>query len=161
MEENKNLIELSLKDAQVLYEDGGDHIKEILLKSFSKDDLECVRVPSWRGLIYVEGRTIDGKPRGRETKHSDSSYIFNSELYVKSAIAFNKLSWIIKELGDECVCAWEDPEIIKHCIIRVGNNIVPYGSYDKWEFLAFNDEGVRNEFAHKHIDLIKDYFMIY
>ena len=160
-------LKMTIEQAQKLYADQPS-MRELLLTTFSKEELEGVVLKDWSELRYVEGYYIsessDIKPFGVcaeiNNYHRD---VFATIKQAKSALAMAQLSQLMKDLGSECEVDWNDDDNhkYKYAIIRHGDILTyPTSTNSHYAFLAFNTVGVCCAFAKKHDRLIRDYFML-
>lgn len=158
-------LKMTIEQAQKLYADQPS-MRELLLTTFSKEELEGVVLKDWSELRYVEGYYIsessDIKPFGVcaeiNNYHRD---VFATIKQAKSALAMAQLSQLMKDLGSECEVDWNDDDNHKCAIIRHGDVLTyPTATNSHYAFLAFKTVGVCCAFAKKHDRLIRDYFML-
>ena len=163
----KRKLELSLEQAQKLYKEQPE-MRELLLTTFSKDELEEVGLRDWEEAIrnmnylyfvnaYSEIRDIS-VPRAIMPNGSNLNLV-PSEKHAKSILAFCQLSILMNDLGDECKVDWSDKST-KYCIYRYINTVRISLWCHSYEFLAFKTKTVAKAFLKKHEELIKDYFML-
>ena len=159
-------LKMTVKQAQKLYKEQPE-MRELLLTTFTKEELECVVLKGWYELgDYInEGWFIDEISSIHQKNVLRANFTkryFATEKQAKSALAMAQLSQLMKDLGDECNVDWSDyNKQTKYTIIR--HNIFltyPTATVNGFSFLAFKTAGVCCEFAVKHDRLIRDYFML-
>ena len=142
----KRNIELTLEQAQKIYKEQ-PKMRELLLTTFTKDELEEVTLKNWEDLGEILRMMI--------LKY------FVTEKQAKSAFAMAHLSLLMKNIKNECDVNWNNDEQTKYTIIRQGNFIAyPITTTHNFSFLAFKTPNICSQFATKHRQLINDYFMI-
>ena len=159
-------LKMTVKQAKKLYKEQPE-MRELLLTTFTKEELECVVLKGWYELgDYInEGWFIDEISSIHQKNVLRANFTkryFATEKQAKSALAMAQLSQLMKDLGDECNVDWSDyNKQTKYTIIR--HNIFltyPTATVNGFSFLAFKTAGVCCEFAVKHDRLIRDYFML-
>lgn len=158
----KRQLELSLEQAQKLYNEQPS-MRELLLTTFTKEELEGVVLKDWSELRGIAGYYVSEvsaiKAYTTERISSYNKNVFATEKQAKSALAMAQLSQLMKDLGSECEVDWSDGTR-KQCIVRI-NNRLEISTYEgSYHFLAFKTAKVRDAFATKHERLIRDYFML-
>lgn len=157
-------LKLTIEQAQKLYKEQPE-MRELLLTTFTKEELEGIVLKDWRELEDITGYWITptsviilniNKLGGVEINRN----IFATEKQAKSALAMAQLSQLMQDLGDECDIDWTVGVTPKHVIQRYKNSLIPYCSQIAYSFLAFKTPEIRNAFMTKHERLIKDYFML-
>lgn len=154
-------LRLTIEQAQKLYSEQSS-MRELLLTTFSKEELEGVVLKDWVQLPEIEGCYIGSDSQIYSNSHNriSSRNVFATAKQVKSALAMAQLSQLMKDLGGECEVDWGDNQKGKFCIIRHGNVLTACFSTSSYSFLAFKTPQFRNAFMKKHERLIKDYFML-
>lgn len=155
-------LKLTIEQAQKLYKEQPS-MRELLLTTFTKEELEGVVLKDWYELSNISGCYLASDSRcvniDNRKAEGDQKNIFATEKQVKSALAMAQLSQLMKDLGDECNVDWGDLSD-KHCILRACNHLSATSYKNTYHFLAFKTAKVRDAFLKKHEQLIKDYFMI-
>ena len=165
----KRKLEVSLEQAQKLYKEQPE-MRELLLTTFSKEELEDIVLKDWEEIIYNSTRslwfidecseilTCNGNPITGDLEVFKN--VVPSEKHAKSILAFCQLSMLMNDLGDECKLDWDNDKE-KHSIVLQYNNIIVVKSwYKTFKFLSFKTKKVAEAFLKKHENLIKDYFMM-
>jgi len=158
----KRNLELTLEQAKKLYESQPE-MRELLLTSFTEEELEGVVLKGWYDLKNIQGfyiRESSDIVKGSMFANSIVNInVFATKKQAKSALAMAQLSQLMKDLGDECDVDWEDYSG-KHCICRSRDYVTVTIQTYMYRFLAFKTKDVCSAFLEKHERLIKDYFMI-
>ena len=159
-------LKLTIEQAQKLYKEQPE-MRELLLTTFTKEELEGVVLRDWSELGGISGYWVASNNAEIKSLYNGDAIpshknVFATEKQAKSALAMAQLSQLMKDLGDECNVDWSDyNKQTKYTIIR--HNIFltyPTATVNGFSFLAFKTAGVCCEFAVKHDRLIRDYFML-
>lgn len=153
----------NIEQARQLYKTNPEY-RNTLLSEYSDEELGIKKeLKSWEELEKIKGYYINNQSEvtGVEKNLEDKDRnIFATEKQAKSALAMAQLSQLMKDLGDECDVDWNDSGEQKYCIYRRGNEVVKDWFWNNYYFLAFRTAKVRSIFLEKHLDLIKEYFML-
>ena len=160
----KRNLELTIEQAKKLYAEN-ESMRELLLTSFTKEELEGVVLKDWSELKDVTGYYVTEvsciKPFG-ELKDANDYHknVCATEKQAKSTLAMAQLSQLMKDLGDECNVEWTG-RTPKCYIMRFNNAVIcDQGWVDQYHFLAFKTREIALAFMKKHDRLIRDYFML-
>jgi len=156
-------LKLSVEQAQKLYAEQPT-MRELLLTTFSKEELEGVVLKDWSELEGISGYFIESDSgistyrvkRGNPESHCKNTFATMKQ--AKSSLAMAQLSQLMKDLGSECEVDWVSG--LKYCINRYKEEVRQDDFLNNYCFLAFNTAKMRDTFAKKHERLIKDYFML-
>lgn len=127
-----------------------------------KKESEVSVVPeSWRDINPISGYYItDYSTIGTISNVNnalDNKNIFATVPQARVSLAMSQLSQLMKAAGD-CDVDWGDKEKMKYCIIRYDKKIIAHDYFLYYYFLAFNTEGIRDDFMKKHKELIEQYY---
>lgn len=157
-------IKLTVEQAKTLY-NSNKELRDDVLKDFTNEELG-IR-PYLKNWIDLDFTNTYYPQHNGDIKHGKTPpRLFTflsvpSEKHAKSMIAFAKLSMLMADLGDETNVDWNgDNDEEKHIILYDEFGIDTYVAYHNYTFLAFKTKSICEEFKDKHIDLIKEYFMI-
>jgi hypothetical protein len=155
-------LKLTIKQAQKLYKEQPE-MRELLLTTFTKEELEGVVLKDWSELGYIKGYRITSDSIIIDSTELSSveimhRNIFATEKQAKSALAMAQLSQLMKDLGDECDVNWTNDS--KYVIKRYENSLRTECYLNTYHFLAFRTIELCKAFMAKHERLIKDYFML-
>lgn len=155
-------LKLTIEQAQKLYEEQPT-MRELLLTSFTKEELEGVVLRYWveigeKSGFYIGSDSMIYSHLGG--KNIAEFNVFATKAQAKSALAMAQLSQLMKDLGDECDVDWGSKGERKFIIIRYNHDIIADVCTGYYCFLAFKTEKVRDAFLKKHEQLIKNYLMI-
>jgi hypothetical protein len=155
-------LKLTIEQAQKLYKEQPS-MRELLLTSFTKEELEGVVLRYWveigekSGFYIGSDSMIYSHLGGKDIAEFN---VFATKAQAKSALAMAQLSQLMKDLGDECNVDWTKIGAGKSCIKRIGHKLYVETAGEYYYFLAFKTREVALAFMQKHEQLIKDYFMI-
>ncbi len=157
-------LKLTIEQAQKLYKEQPE-MRELLLTTFTKEELEGVVLRDWNELetingfwIYSDSKIIElCSEKGPVCEYNKN--VFATKKQAKSALAMAQLSQLMKDLGDECNIDWSNTNI-KYVIKAMASEIKIDFFVRTPHFLAFKTGKVCNAFITKHERLIKDYFML-
>lgn len=161
-------ITLSLDKARKMYGKNPE-MDELLLANFSKDELTKKELPkTWKEINRVAGYFIASDGTICETRSdtysdpilNDNKRNFATEKQAKSALAMAQLSQLIAVYNDGWEPDWGNANMEKRCISRSRNFILATTYRDSYQFLAFKNCELRDEFLKNFEPLIKEYFMI-
>lgn len=155
-------LKLTIEQAQKLYKEQPS-MRELLLTSFTKEELEGVVLRYWveigeKSGFYIGSDSMIYSHLGG--KNIAEFNVFATKAQAKSALAMAQLSQLMKDLGDECDVDWGSKGERKFIIIRYNHDIIADVCTGYYCFLAFKTEKVRDAFLKKHEQLIKNYLMI-
>lgn len=155
-------LKLTIEQAQKIYKEQPS-MRELLLTSFTKEELEGVILRYWveigekSGFYIGSDSMIYSHLGGKDIAEFN---VFATKEQAKSALAMAQLSQLMKDLGDECNVDWTKIGVGKSCIKRIGHKLYVETAGEYYYFLAFKTREVALAFMRKHEQLIKDYFMI-
>lgn len=155
-------LKLNLEQAKRLLKTNPE-LKETIYNSFPELKPKLIVPDSWGSLDLLEGYYIDAGSNISITTCSYRSYahrnVATTEKHCLSMLAFAQLSQLMKATGD-CDIDWDDEDQAKYCIIRKGLELTKFDAHVTYYYLAFKTESIRDEFFEKHIELIKQYYML-
>ena len=154
-------LKMTIEQAQKLYAEQPS-MRELLLTTFSEEELEGVVLKDWSELGMITGYYIHNESEIHYSipfSTKENRNVFYLEKQAKSALAMAQLSQLMKDLGSECEVDWSK-DGVKRVIHRRHNRIETEARNSDYEFLAFKTMKVRDAFAKKHDRLIRDYFML-
>lgn len=159
-------ITLPLDVAKAMYNEGGTG-RKFALDHYSEEELTKKELPKrWEDLSKVSGFLIgdngliyDAWDRVPNIT-SRNRNVFATKKQAKSALAMAMLSQLMKQANGDWEPDWEDSRERKYIIARNGNKLLKGWASHAYEFLAFKDEDVRDEFFENHRELIDTYHMI-
>lgn len=156
-------LKMTIEQAQKLYAEQPS-MRELLLTTFSEEELEGVVLKDWSELGRITGYYIHNESEihyNTPFSTKENRNVFYLKKQAKSALAMAQLSQLMKDLGSECEVDWNDDDNHKCAIIRHGDVLTyPTATNSHYAFLAFKTVGVCCAFAKKHDRLIRDYFML-
>ena len=170
----KNLV-ISLEKARELYKNGSEEMRNLLLESFTEDELVPKQLPkNWEEFVKDnEGMKVITSWHGNVGRsdfdneiNKNSNNIYPNEKYLKSARAFSKLSFLIERYND----GWhyefdeEDEGERYYSILYSYSSKILYVSYfetSKFNVFVFKSKEIAKEFLKNFDALIKEYLMIY
>jgi hypothetical protein len=139
-------------------------MRELLLTTFTKEELEEKVLKDWEDLGWIGGYNIKAKSEISDfiwvPVSDDNKNIYTTKKHAKSALAMAQLSQLMQNLDDECNVDWSRRGVSKSCIKKVNNIIINETAGEYYHFLAFKTRKIAEAFMKKHERLIKDYYMI-
>jgi hypothetical protein len=155
-------LKLSIEQAKEIYSKSDEATKELLLTTFTKQELEGSKYPiSWGNLDRIEGAIVDSDCQIIKINKSIQFYsdrnIFASAEMAEASIAMAQLSQLMREYnGDnqEDWCDWTRGSY-KYCIYFYEDKLCIECSIHHKSFLAFKDEEKAEHFLKHHRELIE------
>ena len=132
-------------------------------ENFKKQFLTKKHVDNWSDLPSVDGLIIYRDSMivpSAGTASQDNRNVFKTTRQAQSAIAMAQLSQLLYEYESAKDVDWTRLDQPKFIIGRSGNEIDKDTCYLLHYFLAFTKSEERDEFYDKHLELIKQYFML-
>ena len=117
-------------------------------------------INSWEDLRNIKGVFIDYASNIQECEAfqcDENRNTFLNEKYAKSALALAQISQLLPYYDSKV--DW-DRVTVKHCIVRIGNEIHIDVCQSLYHLLAFNSKEEAKRFLKYNEQLVKDYFML-
>lgn len=152
----KNLV-ISLEKAKELFKNGSPEIKELLLQTFSDEELNDYLPKTWEDFLANTDGVICYNDFFRD--YFDLVGIYPNEKYAKSAKAFWKLTFLMEKYNASVM---ENSVSVYHTIYYcpLHNKLKTSWEYVSNSLLRFKTYNLAKEFMKNFEDLLKDYFMV-
>jgi hypothetical protein len=155
-------IELTQEQAQILYKEGDKLIKELMLKSFSQEELLPPAKPkSWKDLGEINGAYVDEYSKIQEdhgffTSDGTNHNIFPKKEQAQALLALAQLLQLMRHpyWNGDWKPDWSSNEQ-KHCIRYKSNYLEVSVQFNVSYLLAFKTEEVAVEFLESYFDLLE------
>lgn len=157
----KKQIEISINEAKELYNNGGNDIKNLLLTTFTKEELESPKKPmSWGDLGKVEGYYVDSRSLILKTSgvcsKKENRNIFPKKEQAEASVALAQLLQLMKHpyWNGDWEPDWTDDTLKFR--IRFQKEKIEVESYKAIKrLLAFPTKEKAKEFLESYRDLIE------
>ena len=152
-------IKMTIEEAKKLYENGGDDIKNLLLTTFTKEELESPKKPKdWEDLLTVEGYLVTGNSRTTYIEgycYKRSKNIFPKREQAEASLALAQLLQLMQHpyWNGDWEPNWED-NFSKFCVGFLHEKPEVY-LFNSRSLLAFSTEEKSKEFLESYKDLIE------
>lgn len=157
----KRNLEITLEQARSLYKSNPE-LKEMLLNSFTIEELENKEIKCWEDLNAICGFYINANSqlRGETTSYTSelNKNIFKTEEQALSCLAKAQLSQLLAEYNGDWKPDFTDGRDRKYIIIKYDNNIGIDWSYKNNDFLIFKTKEKAEKFLELHRELIEQYY---
>jgi len=154
-------IQLTLEQAKTLYKKKDSLLKEILLNSFSEQELKGKR--EWKDLD-VKGVRIDEHGHlfsvGCESSYSGGRTNWPTRKMAEASLAMSQLAWWMRQPeyngeDQDKLCDWEYSSEVKYCLHYDNGHIVRDTWCSHQHFLAFKTKEIRDRFYEDRKELIE------
>lgn len=155
-------LKLSIEQAKEIYGKSDEATKELLLTTFTKQELEGSQYPeSWSDLDRIQGAIVDSNCEiikvDKPIEFWRERQVFASYQMAQSSIAMAQLSQLMRKYNggnQEDWCNWTE-DSYKYCINYYENNLCIDDSMYTKSFLAFKDLGKAEHFLNHHREIIE------
>lgn len=157
----KRNLEITLEQARSLYKSNPE-LEEMILNSFTIEELESKEIKSWEDLKNISGYCINGHSQILETDKNCASKvnenIFKTEEQALSSLAKAKLSQLLAEYNGDWKPDFTDRTCKKNVIVKRENEITLEELYITHTFLVFRTKQKAEKFLELHRELIEQYY---
>jgi len=138
-------------------------ISEESYEAFKKQFIKGKHVDRWEDLEKIDGLYVNTYSEimdiyGVTKEHLKNT--FKTRKQALSSLAMAQLSQLMDEYESTKNVDWENSKQMKYFICRINDKILKDSDSCLYYFLSFTSREERNEFYDKHLDLIKQYYML-